>query len=173
MVELEQILLRIGPGTPLGWGDGLGFGNGLIGIVLVVGTRGLRTIKHLDQLLLDGRGCIAKGVPDNPPRMVTGVLELFLLFFPLLSLPQGLEVAIEFVRLISHLEILDLHLELFSTMLVLDLLDPLAGLAEVLLGIKLLSLLLDDDSVDVSKAKVVGDLRLLDQNLLLEFVKIF
>jgi len=63
-------------------------------------------------------------------------------------------VTIKLGNLISNIEVFDLKFELLSPMLILDLLKPLSRLAEIFLGKELLSLFLNDNSVNVSKPQV-------------------
>ena len=63
-------------------------------------------------------------------------------------------MTVELGGLIPNLEVLDLKLELLTPMLVLNLLKPLPGLAEVLFSIELFSFFLNDNSIDVCESEI-------------------
>jgi len=172
IVHEQKILLRVRSWSTLGWRHGLGFRNLLIRISLDINRFTLRRVKHSDQLFLDRRSSVTKGVTNDSLRSVASVLELFLGLFTLFSLPLCLIVTIKLGNLISNIEVFDLKFELLSPMLILDLLKPLSRLAEIFLGKELLSLFLDDDSVNVSKPQVSWNMRFLDPYLLLKFFEI-
>ena len=81
-------------------------------------------------------------------------------------------MTVKFTWLGTHLEIFNLHFKLISAILILDLFKPLTRLAEVFLGVKLLSFFLNDDSVNICQTKFTGNFSLFYQNLFFEFVKI-
>lgn len=86
-------------------------------------------IKDLYQFLLDYIRGIAKGIPSDPSAFegLADVLALrLLLSFP--SLPKGFLGVVISVILWAHVEVLQLHLEFFPPIFVLDQVEPLSRL---------------------------------------------
>jgi hypothetical protein len=82
---------------------------------------GFVLVQDLDQLLLDDAVRLGEGVPGDPSAVVAvaGLLP-FRLLLPLPSLPKGLFMEVIFVTLLTHIEIVYLHFELFSSELILN-----------------------------------------------------